>query len=244
MTHFYIYRYIDKQSKKIMYIGKTSQSTVRERINQHKTDAIGLWANANPHTIEFIELPKEEDMNYIESYLIREHVPPHNVIFADGSKKPPFTIHIDEGLWKDLEEYEKEELDKKEKIQETVVTNILERMKLLEQANTEFVQNVNQLMRDVSEDTKTDVKWLLSHYDGHQDFFVRKDDIKTELSTHTDLEIIHRLLPLLNIKMTSKIAGVIGEAQRISLFDKILMTNTMIKFSLGDNAEQIIKYFS
>ena len=124
MRKFYIYRYIDKNTNEIMYIGKTARLFVEERIKQHKDDAIGLWASNNEHYIEFIELPKEEDMNYIESYLIRKFMPKYNIIFADDSKLPPFEIIIDESLWKNYNNYINEKEDNERNIENITENNI------------------------------------------------------------------------------------------------------------------------
>ena len=95
MQSFYVYRYVDEQTKEIVYIGKTSQLFVTNRLDQHKTDNVGVWASKTPHYIEFVELPREEDMTYLESYLIRKIKPKLNIVLFTHVA-PPFELTLDE----------------------------------------------------------------------------------------------------------------------------------------------------
>ena len=93
MYKYFLYRYIDDTTKEIVYIGKTQQLDVINRIDQHKTDNVGKWTQNNKFHIEFISVPREEDMNYIESFLIRKFQPKLNIVLSNNDK-PEFNIYI------------------------------------------------------------------------------------------------------------------------------------------------------
>ena len=120
---YFLYRYKDKNNK-IMYIGKTLQITPRNRTSAHINDPIGKWASENEHTIEYLELPREEDMNYIESYLIRTYYPPCNTVFVDKNNPPPYKLNIPETDWKNIDDYLINEKEKAEKVENTVKEKI------------------------------------------------------------------------------------------------------------------------
>ena len=114
-----------------MYIGKTARHYVEERIIQHIDDPIGKWAKSNDHYVEFLELPKEEDMNYIESYLIRQYLPPCNTIFASDTRLPPFEIFISEDKWLRLDEYIENKNKNRQEIEDISNKNITNNLSVL-----------------------------------------------------------------------------------------------------------------
>ena len=124
---YFVYRYKDENDK-IVYIGKTSQQYVTERISQHVNDPIGKWANNNKHFIDFIEVSREEDMNYIESYLIRKELPTFNTIFLDKNNPPPFELVIPNSVWIKIEDIKKYEASRKQKTQKIVHETISENL--------------------------------------------------------------------------------------------------------------------
>ena len=237
---FFVYRYVDDKTNKIAYIGKTSQSTVRERINQHKTDRIGIWATNNKHHIDFIELPKEEDMNYIESYLIREHMPPWNVVFADVDKKPPFTIQIEETLWKNLEEYEKEQKEGKAKLEEKASLAIQERFLLLEAGEQDFNEKIAHLMHCTPKAIVEDLHYVLSFHDRQSKIKITKQIIMDDWKENTEEKLQERLLNLLQFCIVSRIPGTLTDEKQIRLFAEIKLTEEDVVLQLGEYAPQFI----
>ena len=143
MYKYFLYRYIDDTTKEIVYIGKTQQLDVINRIDQHKTDNVGKWTQNNKFHIEFISVPREEDMNYIESFLIRKFQPKLNIVLSNNDK-PEFNIYIPENLWINLDDY----LTQKAEINEKPKTIISENITQIAQANSEFKLNVNDFYTD------------------------------------------------------------------------------------------------
>ena len=153
MYKYFLYRYIDDITKEIVYIGKTQQLDVINRIDQHKTDNVGKWTQNNKFHIEFISVPREEDMNYIESFLIRKFQPKLNIVLSNNDK-PAFNIYIPENLWINLDDY----LTQKAEINEKPKTIISENITKIAQANSEFKLNVNKFIESLSIEDKNFVK--------------------------------------------------------------------------------------
>ena len=120
---YFIYRYKDIDGN-IVYIGKTTKDNIKERLSAHIDDSVGKWASSHFHTIEFLEVEKEEDMNYLESYLIRRYLPRFNIRLIDEIHPPPFEIIIPENRWINIEHIKKYEKERSDKINKTVTKNI------------------------------------------------------------------------------------------------------------------------
>jgi hypothetical protein len=239
---FYIYRYKDITNDEIVYIGKTLQNSVKDRINQHITDPVGVWAKNNPHTIEFIELPREEDMDYIESYLIRKFVPKYNTILADASRVAPFEIIIDENLWKNLNDYLKEKIEQSEKLQglskETISSNFLRLQQNEENFNSLFNEKIKNRV------TLTDLEFIknLSSYlekDGFAN--VPKQHIYNLYNISTNEELREIFQRLISYKFSFE-DTVNAKVEKFTLFCKIVTnSNNSVTFYLGENGQKILK---
>ena len=244
MRNFYIYRYIDKNTKEIMYIGKTGRLTVEERIAQHKTDNIGLWASSNQHIIEFLELPKEEDMNYIESYLIRKYTPKHNIIFSDGSLLPPFKIEIDESLWKSYDEYIDNKKHHNENMMKISQANIASNVAEIMSANKEFDENLLHSIHNIDKIDKDFIRFLLSSYSVENGKIeIPKIAIamfyKIDKDNNLAMDIIMKRL--CNIQFYGKIRGTIGQKALTQLFSNITKDTSTLVFYLGNNHQYFTK---
>lgn len=244
MPKYYIYRYIDSTTKKIVYIGKTGRLSVEDRLNQHTNDKIGMWCKTHSYYIEFLELPKEEDMNYIESYLIRKYVPKCNVIFADNSKMPPFDIQIDENLWKSYEKY----LAEKKKYAENMIKisqdNIASNISAIIESNTEFDTNLNETINNISGLNKQFIKFLCIHY--NMDLKEMKIPFNSLLLfykiSENDCEKIGSIIcDLQNIKFKSRLKGTVDTVCDIQLFKEICREKDNLIFKFGDNYRYILE---
>ena len=244
MKGFYIYRYKDLSNNEIVYIGKTLQTSVKDRIDQHVTDPVGVWASKNPHTIEFIELPREEDMNYIESYLIRKFVPKYNTILADASKSPPFEIIIDENLWKNLHNYLKEQAERSEKLQnlskETISNNFLRLQQSEEEFNNEFNKHIkNRMSLSDFEFLKKVIFPYASHKQIriHKRYFYKLYNISTDEEMH---EIFEKLLSY-RFSISSKTSHEDKKEDYILFYKIVTISNDFVTFYLGENSQKIAK---
>ena len=243
MRNFYIYRYVDKNTKEIMYIGKTGRLTVEERINQHITDNIGVWAKNNPHTIEFIELPKEEDMNYIESYLIRKYTPKCNIMLMDGDL-PPFKIEIDENLWKSYEDYIEEKKHHNENMMKISQANVASNISEIMSANKEFDENLIRAIHNIDRTDKDFIRFLLTNYSAENGVIsLPKAAIsmfyRIEKENNLAIDII--IKRLCNIQFYGKIRGTMGQKALTQLFVDITKDETKLTFYLGNNHQYFIK---
>lgn len=70
-----IYRYIDKDTKKILYVGKTD-SSLENRINQHQTETKFKDIDAE---IEYVELKNNMETRFYEFYFINKWKPVLNI---------------------------------------------------------------------------------------------------------------------------------------------------------------------
>lgn len=242
MKGFYIYRYKDPSNNEIVYIGKTLQTSVKDRINQHVTDPVGVWANKNPHIIEFIELPREEDMDYIESYLIRKYVPKYNTILADISKAPPFEIIIKEDLWKNLDDYLKEQTKRSEELQnlskETISNNFIRLQQIEQEFNSKFNKTIKERIPliDIEFIKQINVLSINNQTTVSSNFIFKFYGISNNEELHN---IFKRLLSY-RFLVTSKTS--FDNKELFAIFDKIVTnSNNFVTFSFGENSQKITK---
>ena len=227
-----------------MYIGKTTQNTVRERIEQHKTDNIGYWASAHPHHIDFFEVFKEEDMNYIESYLIRKHTPPHNIIFADNSKMPPFQVIVDESIWISLEEFEAEQKRHQQHLKEVSTLTIQERLLKIEEANKDFQMKSQALLDRTSPLTLQCLQQILEcEKNSERTIQLEKSKIEKTIYDAKTLTFAEVLLELQELGFFSRVPGTINKSENIFLFEKVAINGECITFTLSDNAHLLKPMF-
>lgn len=244
MSKCYIYRYVEEQTKEIVYIGKTGRLSVEDRINQHKFDNIGNWCKTHKYYIEFLELPKEEDMNYIESYLIRKYTPECNIIFSDGSKLPPFDIIIDESLWKSYDTYMKERKEYSEKMMKIAQENIASNVSAIMKANAEFDNKLEQTIKNMHDKDKQFVKFLLSYNKTNSkipqlsfNYFLLFYKID-----NTNINAVNQIINRLkNVCFDSKMKGMVNQTSHICLFDDIYIKEDIIFFIFGENYKYILE---
>lgn len=226
-----------------MYIGKTGRISVEDRLNQHKTDAIGMWCKDHPFYIEFLELPKEEDMNYIESYLIRKYTPKCNTIFADNTKLPPFEIVINENLWKSYDKYIEEKKNYAENMMKISQENISSNISAIIKSNEEFEENIKNITNGLTQYDKYFLSFLKERKQPNQEtisipykyiFWMYK--IK-----ENDTESLNKIIKkLLNIKYEGKLPGTINTHTTIELFKEIYRDNDVLIFTFGKNYQYIL----
>lgn len=166
MQKYYVYRYIDKKSKEIVYIGKTEQLFVENRLNQHIDDNIGKYMKNNECTIEFITLPRKEDMDYIESYLIRKMTPICNTILVNATA-PPFEINIPESLWKNVDEYLEEQKNKNEKIKKMTTTTIQNNLMQMQELALQKENKVKKMIENMTDADKSFIKEIIKRRQGN-----------------------------------------------------------------------------
>jgi hypothetical protein len=96
---FYVYRYTDKRTRDVVYIGKTNCS-LKSRINAHKREE---WFAPYDCDVDFIKLSNEVETDSVEKFLINYYKPCINL----KDKVPFVTKEINlEGLdWHPYEEY-------------------------------------------------------------------------------------------------------------------------------------------
>ena len=220
MYKYFLYRYIDDTTKEIVYIGKTQQLDVINRIDQHKTDNVGKWTQNNKFHIEFISVPREEDMNYIESFLIRKFQPKLNIVLSNNDK-PAFNIYIPENLWINLDDY----LTQKAEINEKPKTIISENITKIAQANSEFKLNVNKFIESLSIEDKNFVKRIfVIHPINVKVIESNSDDFN---SVYGDSCVINDIANrLVSYNISSKIYGKKDTVDVIGLFDSYTIDNT------------------
>ena len=226
-----------------MYIGKTGRLTVEERINQHITDNVGIWAKSNPHTIEFIELPKEEDMNYIESYLIRKHTPKCNIMLTDGDL-PPFKIEIDEKLWKSYEDYIEKKKHHNENMMKISQANIASNVAEIMSANKEFDENLIRSIHGIDKTDKDFIHFLLTSYSADNGAITLPRvaiSMFYKIEKDNDLAIDIIVKRLCNIQFYGKIRGTIGQKALTQLFSNITKDASTMVFYLGNNHQYFTK---
>jgi excinuclease UvrABC nuclease subunit len=227
ITKYCVYRYIDKKTKEIMYIGKTNQLFVTNRIDQHKTDNVGIWANKNEHYIEFIELPREDDMNYLESYLIRKYKPKLNIVLS-SQDSPPFELLINENQWKNLEKYLKEKEDIIKKPMEIFSSKILG----VQESNRIFAQHIENIVKEMSLKDKHFIKRICFCSDlSKSSVSVSLKDISGyyNIVSISDIQIICNRF--ISYTQESRIVGTYKEIKKIGFFNDYIIKEENIIFS-------------
>ena len=96
---FYVYRYIEKKTGAVVYVGKTNCS-LKARINAHKRES---WFAPYDCYVEFVKLSNEVETDSVEKFLINYYKPAINL----KDKVPFSTVEISlSGLdWHPYEEY-------------------------------------------------------------------------------------------------------------------------------------------
>lgn len=233
MQEYYVYRYIDKKTNEIMYIGKTGQLFVTNRLDQHKTDNVGVWAEKNEHYIDFITLPREEDMTYLESYLIRKHKPQLNIVLM-AQYEPPFSIEIDESKWKKLDEYLKEKEMAKTLPSEIFINNI----KAIEESNNEFNKTVSQIASTISMKDRNFIKKICFINNLDKGFItIPKNHIIFTFSTHNIEEVADRMI---SYGKETRISGTVNTIRRVAIFDKYEIKDENIVFTFNAYFKKIL----
>lgn len=202
-----------------MYVGKTNQLFVTNRLEQHKTDNVGKWASNNEHYIEFIELPREEDMNYIESYLIRKHKPELNIILATQTA-PPFEIIIEPNQWINLDKYLKEIKEAKRKHID-IFTNNFEQA---QESNEIFSQNIKKIIENISVKDRNFIKVICFSNDLTKDSInIAISDIYKYYNINTLKEVETICNRFISYSKNSRIEGTLYDIKQIGFFDKFVL---------------------
>ena len=223
---FYVYRYIDSKTNEIMYIGKTNQPFVTTRIDQHKTDNVGIWANNNKHYIEFIELPREEDMNYIESYLIRKEKPILNIVLSTQDA-PPFEILIKDSEWKNLKDFLQEQNEIKTLPNKIFAKNIV----LIQESNKLFSETINDIINRLSLQDKNFIKKLCFSNDlNNPQFSISHLEFCKNYNITNILEINPICDRLISYTQKSRIEGTTTEINLVGIFNNYIINEKDILF--------------
>lgn len=102
ISNFCIYRYIDKNTNEILYVGKTD-SSLENRINQHRSEEKFKNINAN---VEYIELKNNMETRFLEFYFINKWKP---VLNRNDKYEYELKYTIDDDFeWKNYVPEEKE----------------------------------------------------------------------------------------------------------------------------------------
>ena len=230
MQSFYVYRYVDEKTKEIVYIGKTSQLFVTNRLDQHKTDNVGVWASRTPHYIEFVEVPREEDMTYLESYLIRKIKPRLNIVLFTHVA-PPFEIVLDESKWVNLDKY----LSDKEKAKTIQADVFANQIATIAESNMLFETTIRDIVSDMTLNDKNFIKKICFM----NKLTLSRINISIDGITkaYPELSIEDACKRLVNFTRDSRIAGTASDIRKVGFFDEyeirdeyiILHLNTYIK---------------
>lgn len=94
ISNFCIYRYIDKKTNKILYVGKTDVSLIN-RIRQHRSEA--KFKNIDAY-IEYVELENSMETRFYEFYFINKWKPELNT--SDKYDAPLDVELVDNLEWK------------------------------------------------------------------------------------------------------------------------------------------------
>lgn len=216
INEYYVYRYIEKSTGKIVYIGKTQRLSVTDRLKQHKDDNVGKWTATHDYYIDFIILPTEEDMNYLESYLIRQLRPELNIMLIN-SGAPPFSLNIPESSWIKLDDYYKN----KEKIKELPKTLISNNIIAINESNRIFNSNVDKFIKNLLHKDKMFIK---------QTFFLHTINTKVISADKKDFtkiygedvnieEVANRLI---GYNFESRVLGRPNSIDTIGVFDEFI----------------------
>lgn len=234
MQSFYVYRYVDEKTKEIVYIGKTSQLFVTDRLDQHKTDNVGIWASTTPHYIEFVELPREEDMTYLESYLIRKIKPRLNIVLFTHVA-PPFEIALDECKWINLSTYLQEK-EKAKTIQADVFAN---QIALVKESNEIFDRTINGIVDSINRKDKNFIKKIcfMSNLSTGKVYANKKDVQKTYEEENVE-DVCKRFV---SYTTSSRIAGTVGDIKNVGIFDKYEIESDNIVFYTNQYIKKILE---
>jgi hypothetical protein len=230
MQNFYVYRYVDEQTKEIVYIGKTSQLFVTNRLDQHKTDNVGVWASKTPHYIEFVELPREEDMTYLESYLIRKIKPRLNIVLFTHVA-PPFELALDENKWMNLDKY----LADKEKAKTIQADIFASQVATIAESNMLFETTIRDIISEMTMNDKNFIKKICFM----NKLTLSRINISIEgiAKAYPELSIEDACKRIVGFTRNSRIAGTVSDIRKVGFFDEyeirdeyiILHLNTYIK---------------
>ena len=233
MQSFYVYRYVDEKTKEIVYVGKTSQLFVTNRLDQHKTDNVGIWASTTPHYIEFVELPREEDMTYLESYLIRKLKPRLNIILATQIA-PPFELQLDENKWKNLNEY----LNEKEKAKTSQATIFANQVSLIQESNIMFNETIKRIASMINIKDKNFIKKVCFVNDLNQkSIFININELSV-FDKETPTETLNRLVAYTT---DSRIAGTTTDVRAVGIFDGYDIKDNKVELYLNNYIKKILE---
>lgn len=232
MQNFYVYRYIDEKTKEIVYIGKTSQLFVTNRLDQHKTDNVGIWASQTPHYIEFVEVPREEDMSYLESYLIRKIRPRLNIVLM-AHTAPPFELQLDENKWINLDKY----LSDKEKAKNSQSTIFANNVLLIQESNTLFQQTINNIVLAMSNVDKNFIKKICLM----NDLYLPTCNVSQDIILKTFGNIEETCNRLVSYTTDSRIAGTITDIRKVGIFDRYEIGEDTVTFYFNPYVRKIME---
>ena len=232
MQNFYVYRYIDEKTKEIVYIGKTSQLFVTNRLDQHKTDNVGIWASQTPHYIEFVEVPREEDMSYLESYLIRKIRPRLNIVLM-AHTAPPFELQLDESKWINLDKY----LSDKEKAKNSQSTIFANNVLLIQESNLLFQKTLKSIASSMDATDKIFIKKICLMNDlCLPSCNVSKNDI---MRVFGDIE--NTCNRLIAYTTDSRIAGTTSDIRKVGIFDQYEINEEAITFYFNPYVRKVLE---
>ena len=237
VSQYFVYRYIDSKTDKIMYIGKTQQLFVTNRLEQHKSDNVGSWAAKNVHYIEFLELPTKEDMDYLESYLIRKHKPELNIALT-SQDAPPFEITITKNRWKNLNDYLIEKQKAKQKPMEIFSKNI----KAVEESNRIFNETIDNIINQTTSIDCLFLRYIRLINDLTDDTFVIPTwYIQRHYHVYSIEEVRTICKRLVSYSQRSRIEGTINDIRNVGFFDSCIVEEGRVTFVLNPYIKRLLE---
>lgn len=146
---FYIYKYIDNLTNKILYIGQTND--LKRRIREHNSEE--KFKKLSNYSIYYFNCTTKTETNSYEYFLIKKHNPPLNIIFNNDILNNSF-FDLNEPEWQKYNEEEKNEKNENNKINKNkkILLQPFLNYSILEKKEEEKEEEKNYLIKNLKED--------------------------------------------------------------------------------------------
>lgn len=178
-----VYRYVDKVTNEILYVGKTD-SSLENRILQHKSEDKFKKIDAR---IEYIELKNAMETRFYEFYYINKWKPALNV---SDKYEDDLGVELPDAEWK---LYVPEKKEATTKHYPTKAEREARYRKMIDEM-AEKLRSENKLIEDdkiplgqFTDDEKTILKFLCKHYAGNSKICFYEDEFRKETKSECDI---------------------------------------------------------